>query len=61
MWQLHVSKLCYNDAQRIFIIEQQRETLNNQNPNPGRWNTKSLWAPLELVGHPIYRGSNLVI
>jgi len=34
----------------LFIIEQQGKTLNNQNPNPRRWNAKSLWAPLGLVG-----------
>jgi len=34
----------------LFIIGKHEKTLNNQNPNPRRCNTKSLWAPLGLVG-----------
>jgi len=36
----------------LFIIEQQEKTINNQNHNPNRCNTKSLWAMLGLLGQP---------
>ena len=44
-----------------FIIEQQGKTINNQNPNPRRCNTKSLWTLLGLLGKPTSWGHNLVI
>lgn len=61
MWQLHAYELCYNEAHGQFINEKQEKTLNNQYPNPKRCNTKSLWAPLSLVGQPTSWGHNLVI
>ena len=45
----------------LFIIGKHEKTLKNQNPNPKRCNTKSLWAPLGLVGQPTSWGRNLVI
>lgn len=45
----------------IFVIGKHEKTLNNQNPNPRRCNTKSLWAPLGLFGQPTSRCCNLVI
>jgi len=45
----------------LFIIGKHEKALNNQNPNPRRCNTKSLWAPLGLVGQPTSQGRNLVI
>lgn len=44
----------------LSIIEQQGKTLNNQNPKPKRWNSKSLWALLGLVQQPTCQGRNLV-
>ena len=45
----------------LFIIGKHEKTINKQNPNPKRCNTKSQWAPLGLVGQPTSRGHNLVI
>jgi len=45
----------------LSIIGKHEKTLKNQNPNPKRCNTKSLWAPLGLVGQSTSQGRNLVI
>ena len=45
----------------LFIIGKHQKSLNNQNPNPERFNSKSLWVPLGLFGQPTSQGRNLAI
>ena len=61
MWRLHAFELHYNEAQGPFYYCTIRENLKHKNPKPRRCNTKSLWAPLGLVGLPTSRGHDLVI
>ena len=56
MWRLHTSEMCYNEAWGPFYYWTIRE-----NPNLRRCNTKSLWAPLGLIGQPTSWGRNLGI